>query len=103
MNFFKLFLRSIALLPSLAQGVEGLYGAKTGAQKKAAAMEVVSSALRLPEAITNKTVVDPDGFTQGLSKVIDGVIQCMNSSIWAGQSAAPPQPQPAEDIHGIAG
>ena len=47
MNFLKLFLRGIAILPSLIQGVESIYGAKTGEQKKCAALEVVSSAIKM--------------------------------------------------------
>ena len=34
MDFLKLFLRGIALLPSLIQKIEALYGAKSGTQKK---------------------------------------------------------------------
>jgi hypothetical protein len=30
MNFLKLFLRSIALIPGVVQGTEALFGAKTG-------------------------------------------------------------------------
>ena len=40
MNFLKLFLRSIALLPGVVQGTEALFGAETGEQKKAAAVEM---------------------------------------------------------------
>lgn len=28
-------------------------------------------------------VVDPQKFTEGLGKVIDGVVQCLNASVWA--------------------
>ena len=34
MNFLKLFLRSIALIPGVVQGTEALFGAKSGEQKK---------------------------------------------------------------------
>jgi hypothetical protein len=43
MNFLKLFLRGIAVLPSIVQGVESLYGARTGEQKRAAAIELPQS------------------------------------------------------------
>jgi hypothetical protein len=33
MNFFKIFLRTITLVPSVVQGTEGLFGAKSGEQK----------------------------------------------------------------------
>ena len=82
MNFLKLFLRGIAILPSLIQGVESIYGAKTGDQKRSAALEVVSAAVKMTDAIANKTIVDADGFTLGLGTVIDGVVACLNASLW---------------------
>lgn len=83
MNFLKLFLRSIAILPSLIQGVELIYGAKTGEQKKSAALDVVSAAVKMTDAVTNKTIMNADGFTSGLGLVIDGVVACLNASIWS--------------------
>ncbi len=41
MNFLKLFLRAIALVPGVVQGAESLFGEKTGDQKKKAALEIV--------------------------------------------------------------
>ncbi len=83
MNFLKLFLRGIALLPSLVQGIEQLYGAKTGADKRTAAIEVVSSAIQMTDAIAAKTIVNADDFTKGLGSVVDGVVACLNASIWS--------------------
>ncbi|MBS1813602.1 MAG: hypothetical protein JSS87_01870 [Acidobacteria bacterium] len=83
MNFLKLFLRGLALLPSLIQGIESIFGAKTGGQKKEAALEIVSSAINLTDAVTGKHVVDAKSFSDGLGKVIDGVVQCLNASLWA--------------------
>lgn len=83
MNFMKLFLRGIAILPSLLQGIENLYGAQTGEQKKAAALDVVSSAIKMTDAIASKTIVNADGFTTGLGAIVDGVVACLNASIWA--------------------
>lgn len=82
MNFLKLFLRGIALLPSLIQGVESLFGAKTGQQKKDAALSIVTSAIGVTDAITQKQIVDAPSFAVGLSTVIDGVVACLNASIW---------------------
>ena len=83
MNFLSVFLRGISVLPSVIQGVEAIYGAKTGEQKKAAALDVVSAAVRMTDAVTNKTIVNADGFTAGLGTVIDGVVACLNASIWS--------------------
>jgi hypothetical protein len=83
MNFLKLFLRGIAILPSLIQGVESIYGAKTGDQKKSAALEIVSAAVNMADAIANKTILNADGFSAGLGTIIDGVVACLNASLWA--------------------
>lgn len=87
MNFLKMFLRGLALLPSLIQGIESIFGAKTGDQKKDAALEIVSSAISLTDAVSGKHVVDADSFSEGLGKVIDGVVQCLNASLWAKDAA----------------
>lgn len=83
MNFLKLFLRGIALLPSLIQGVEAMFGAKTGPEKRTAALEIVSSAIDMTDAIASKTIVNSDNFTVGLGQVIDGVVMCLNASVWS--------------------
>lgn len=83
MDFLKLFLRGIAVLPSLIQGVESIYGAKTGEQKKCAALEVVSAAIKMTDAVSNKAILNADGFSTGLGLVIDGVVACLNASIWS--------------------
>jgi len=83
MDFLKLFLRGIALLPSLVQGVEALYGAKTGEQKKDAAMAIVSSSINMADAVSAKQIADSGKFTAGLNQIVDGVVECLNASIWA--------------------
>jgi acid phosphatase family membrane protein YuiD len=83
MDFLKLFLRGIALLPSLIQGVESLYGAKTGLQKKDAAIAIVSSSINMADAVSAKQIADSGKFTAGLNLIVDGVVECLNASIWA--------------------
>ena len=83
MIFLKLFLRGIALLPSLIQGIEGLFGAKTGTQKKEAALQIVASAINVADAVSSKQIADSGKFTEGLGKIVDGVVECLNASIWA--------------------
>ena len=82
MGFLKLFLRGIALLPSLIQGIEGLFGDKAGAMKKQAALEIVGAAINVADAIEGKQIADSAGFTDGLGKIIDGVVECLNASVW---------------------
>jgi hypothetical protein len=62
-----------------------MFGAKTGEQKKKAAVEIVGSAINIADAVTMKQIADSGRFTEGLSAIIDGVVTCMNASIWAKQ------------------
>jgi len=83
MNFLAKLLRGVAFIPAVVHGIEALFGSKTGTDKKAAAMSFISAALSITEAVTNKDIVDNGKFQDGLSKVIDGVVQCLNASAWA--------------------
>jgi hypothetical protein len=83
MNFLKLFLRTLAVLPSIIQGVEHLYGAKTGAEKRDAAIAIVDSAINVADAATSKQIVDSTKFTAALGVIVDGVVACLNASIWS--------------------
>jgi hypothetical protein len=83
MNFLKLFLRAVALLPGVVQGTEALFGAQSGEQKKAAAVEIVGAAINVADAVTMKQIADSERFSQGLSMTIDGVVMCLNASLWA--------------------
>ena len=83
MIFLKLFLRGIALLPSLIQGIETLYGSKTGEQKRQAAIEIVGAAINVADAVGQKTIVDSSKFTAALGVIVDGVVACLNASVWA--------------------
>jgi hypothetical protein len=85
MNFLKVFLRGIALLPGVVQGTEAMFGVKTGPQKKAAVLEVVGVAINVADAMTNKHIADSEKFTEGLGAIIDGVVTCLNASVWAKQ------------------
>ncbi len=86
MNFLKVFLRGIALLPGVVQGTEALFGAESGEQKKAAAVEIVGAAINVADAVTMKQIADSDKFSEGLSMTIDGVVMCLNASLWAKRS-----------------
>jgi hypothetical protein len=83
MNFLAKLLRGIAFVPAVVHGIEALFGAKSGGDKKEAALSFVGSALSLTEAIANHDIVDEAKFKDGLGKIIDGVVQCLNSSAWA--------------------
>ncbi len=83
MNFLSKLLRGIAFVPAVVQGIEGLFGSRTGAEKKEAAVSVVGAALSMAESISNRDIVDEGQFREGLGKVIDGTVQCLNASAWA--------------------
>ena len=83
MNFLAKLLRGIAFIPAVVHGIEGLFGGKSGAEKKEAALSFVSAALSLSEAVTQKEIVDADRFKEGLGKIVDGTVQCLNASVWA--------------------
>jgi hypothetical protein len=83
MNFLSKLLRGIAFVPGVVQGIEGLFGSRTGAEKKEAAVSFVGAALSMTEAIASRDIVDEAKFREGLSKVIDGTVQCLNASSWA--------------------
>ena len=83
MNFLAKLLQGVAFIPAVVQGIEALFGNKNGADKKQAAMSFIGSALSITEAVTNKQIVDDAKFKDGLGKVIDGVVQCLNASAWS--------------------
>jgi hypothetical protein len=83
MNFLAKLLRGIAFIPAIVHGIEALFGARSGGDKKEAALSFVGAALSLSEAIANHDVVDDARFRDGLGKIIDGVVECLNASAWA--------------------
>lgn len=83
MNFVSTLLRGIAFVPAVVHGIEALFGSKSGNDKKEAALSFVSAALNMGEAVSSREIVDEDKFRDGLSKIIDGVVQCLNASSWA--------------------
>jgi hypothetical protein len=83
MNFLAQLLQGIACVPAIVQGVEGLFGAKSGVSKKAAALSFVQNAVATSNAVANKSIIDPAKFEDGLGKVIDGVVECLNASVCA--------------------
>jgi len=83
MNFLNQLLRGIAFVPALVNGIEGLFGNKSGAEKKDAAMSFLESALTTMDAVAAREIVEPEKFKSGISMIVDGVVQCLNTSAWA--------------------
>jgi len=90
MNFIDQLLRGISFIPALVNGIEGLFGSKSGAEKKSAAMSFLENALATMDAVTARDIVDSDKFRNGVSKIIDGTVDCFNASAWAKEQLAQP-------------
>ena len=69
---------------------EGLFGGKSGADKKDAAMSFLESALATVDAVAQREIVDPKKFKNGVSKIIDGTVDCLNASTWAKEKSPVP-------------
>jgi len=95
MNFLNQLLRGISFIPSLVSGIEGLLGGRTGAEKKDAAMSFLENALATVDAVAAREIVNPEQFRSGISKIVDGTVQCLNASTWAKGGAAAPSPDSA--------
>ncbi len=77
-----MFARGMALLPSVIEGVERLYGNKAGARKRAATVSIVEAAINVAEAVGSETIKDSAKFTAALGMIVDGVVGCLNASLW---------------------
>ncbi|MBZ5657998.1 MAG: hypothetical protein LAO56_22270 [Acidobacteriia bacterium] len=83
MDFLQKLLQGISFVPAIVNSIEGLFGSQSGQQKKDSAVSFVGAALQLTEAVVNREIVDEAKFKEGLSKVIDGTVECLNASSWA--------------------
>jgi hypothetical protein len=74
-----------ATTPNTTLVSEGLFGSKSGSEKKESALSFIGAAISMTESITNRDILDEGKFRDGLSKIIDGTVQCLNASTWAKQ------------------
>ena len=58
-------------------------------------MTFLERALATVDAVAAREIVNPEKFREGISKIIDGTVQCLNASTWAksGSAAATLPPQ----------
>jgi hypothetical protein len=89
MDFLSQLLRGIAFVPALVNGIEGLFGSKSGAEKKDAAMSFLQNALAMTDAVASREIIQPDKFHDGISKIIDGTVECLNASTWTKSESQP--------------
>lgn len=89
MNFLNQLLRGISFIPALVSGIEGLFAGKSGSEKKDAAMTFLENALQTVDAVASREIVDPEKFKEGISKIVDGTVECLNASSWAPATSQP--------------
>jgi hypothetical protein len=65
------------------QLAENLLNGHSGSEKKNAAMSFLQGALSITDAVSGKEIVDETLFRSGLSKILDGTVDCLNASVWA--------------------
>jgi hypothetical protein len=100
MNFLNQLLRGISFIPALVNAIEGMFANKNGSEKKDAAMSFLESALQTVDAVASREIVDPEKFREGVSKIIDGTVECLNASTWAKNGEQPlPAVAPAASVH----
>ena len=83
MDFLATLLHTIAFVTALVNRIEGLFSHRSGAEKKDAALSFLQTALSMSGAVANRQIVDPEKFKNGIGKVVDGAVECLNASVWA--------------------
>ncbi len=73
---------------SSGTGNDANSGNKPGAEKKDAAMSFLQNAIAMTDAVAAREIINPDGFKNGISKIIDGTVECLNASTWCKQPPA---------------
>jgi len=85
MDFAAKLLQGLSFLPAVVNGIEGLFGNRPGEEKKTAALSFLEATLSIGEALGARQITDDGKFRDGLGKMIDGAVQCLNASTWAKQ------------------
>ncbi len=83
MEILGKILSCVQFVPSAVHAVEVLFGHRSSAEKKDAALTLVSEAAGVGEIVGNSPIGDQELFKQGLSEIIDGVVRCLNASVWS--------------------
>lgn len=83
MSFLTKLIQAIAFVPSIVTAVENFFQDHSSSEKKNAAMSFLQGALSMADAVSSKQIVDEVTFRNGLSKIVDGTVECLNASVWA--------------------
>ena len=89
MDFFSKLLQGIGFLPAIITGIEGLFTNRPGSEKQAAAISFIQTAISMGEAVVNRQITDETKFKDGLSQIINGIVECLNASSWAKAAKQP--------------
>jgi hypothetical protein len=83
MNFLPKLLQGLSFLPAVINSIESLFANRSGQEKKESAISFITAAMQISEAVSNRDIVDEPKFREGLSKIVDGAVDCFNSSSWS--------------------
>jgi len=89
MDFLPRLLQAIGFIPGIVSTIESLLGHRSGTEKKDAVMSLLETALSAGDAVMRREIVDDAKFRAGLSTIINGVVDCLNASVWAKPQPAP--------------
>ena len=88
MDFLTKLLHGLSFLPAVVNGIEGLFDNRSGDEKRTAAMSFIEATLAVGDALANRQITDGAKFKEGLGKMIDGAVECLNASAWVKQESA---------------
>jgi hypothetical protein len=88
MDFVAKLLQGLSFVPAVVNGIEGLFGNRPGGEKKTAALSFLDATLSISEALGNRQITDEAKFREGLGRIIDGAVECLNASAWAQRQGA---------------
>ncbi len=90
MDFVSKLLQGLSFVPAVVNGIEGLFGSRPGEEKKTAALSFLEATLSISQALGNRQITDETKFREGLGRIIDGAVECLNASAWAQRESASP-------------
>src|SRR5262249_33817194 len=79
MNFLSKLLQIVSYLPALVIGVEHTLAPAKGPDKAQAVLSLVQTVV---QDIPGDNIKDKDAFNDGLKQINDGVVKCLNASLW---------------------
>ena len=77
-------LRITASLPAIIATANDLFRTpKSGESKEAYVRNEVTKSLDISTLVTGKDIVDRKKFDRGIKKIIEGVVDVMNATVWS--------------------